>query len=269
MISRQKIITGYHEYHIKKLIDFFVERYKFSHYFIDIGANIGLTSCQSGDLFDEVHMYEPNPLVRGILEVNTKISLKEGSVKIYDFGVGIEDSESDLYIPKNNWGGAFVADHSNRYSDQILAEKDGFKSIDKENYIFTKVKIVRAKDEFKRLFAELGKNNHTKGVVKIDVEGCEEVVLESLIPLIPKDFELLIVFESWNPKFDMGKYIELAGNRGISAFKLDRRFPWSNGRGKIVKAIQLLLKRDIEYRLIPEQKVHNWSGDLCIVVDKL
>ena len=149
MITRQKIISGYHEYHIKKLIDYFVEKHNLSHYFIDIGANIGLTSCQNGRSFDEVHMYEPNPLARGVLEINVKISLKEEGVKIYDFGIGVENSEPELFIPKNNWGGAFISDQSNRYSNKILAEKDGFKSINKDNYIFTRVKIVRAQDEFK------------------------------------------------------------------------------------------------------------------------
>jgi FkbM family methyltransferase len=268
MISRQKIISGYHEYHIKKLIDFFVEKYKLSHYFIDIGANIGLTSCQNGSLFDEVHMYEPNPLARGVLEVNAKISLNKECVKIYDFGIGVENSEPELFIPKNNWGGAFIVDQSNKYSDSVLAEKDGFKSIDKENYIHTKVKIVRAHDEFKRLFAELKKNKHTQGVIKIDVEGCEEVILEALIPLIPKDFELLIVFESWDPRFDMNKYIKLAENRNIFAFKLNKALPWSKGF-KIIKIIQLLLRRDIEYSLIPQEQVHIWTGDLCIVVNKV
>ena len=80
---------------------------------------------------------------------------------------------------------------------------------------------------------------------------------------------MAIVFESWDPEFNMSKYVGLAENRNISAFKFSKSYPWSKRGGKIIKIIQLLLRRDVEYSLMPQKKVRSWSGDLCIVVNKL
>jgi hypothetical protein len=59
VISMTSISNGVYEPHIKFLIDYLAEK--------DIGLlnrhrrNIGLTSCQSGRNFREIHMFEPNP----------------------------------------------------------------------------------------------------------------------------------------------------------------------------------------------------------------
>ena len=67
-------IFGYYELRVKDLMDFYAAQ-GHSDFLIDIGANIGLSTCQSGDRFKEVHCYEPNPNCFKILEVNTQIAL--------------------------------------------------------------------------------------------------------------------------------------------------------------------------------------------------
>ena len=66
------IANGVYEPHIKFLIDYLAEK-GYSDFLIDIGANIGLTSCQSGNSFKEIHMFEPNPDCVNILKVKESL----------------------------------------------------------------------------------------------------------------------------------------------------------------------------------------------------
>ena len=68
---------------------------------IDIGANIGLISCQCGHLFGEVHMYEPNPIILKILEANSMLSLDE-NYTIHPYALSDNEGFTDLTIPKSN-----------------------------------------------------------------------------------------------------------------------------------------------------------------------
>ena len=74
----------------------------------DIGANIGLTSCQNGNDFAELHMFEPNPLCQHILEVNTALTLTKPKVTIHRFALGAEDKRTRLMVPRHSWGGVEV-----------------------------------------------------------------------------------------------------------------------------------------------------------------
>ena len=74
-ISIAPQVTGYHEERIFNLVNKYADL-GYSDFFIDIGANIGLSSCQSGHRFQEVHCYEPNPDCFSILSINTKLCLK-------------------------------------------------------------------------------------------------------------------------------------------------------------------------------------------------
>ena len=133
IISVDPQIFGVHEEVLTKYINYVAENGS-RDFLIDIGANIGLSSCQNGNKFKKVYCFEPNPLCVNILKTNLAISLNEGAFKIFDFALGNEDGLFDLYIPKHNWGGAFVR-NSNDYSDEVLGRKDGFESISEKNYL--------------------------------------------------------------------------------------------------------------------------------------
>lgn len=107
IISANAHLFGIHEPVITQLIEHFNE-HGYHDFLFDIGANIGLSSCQSGDAFTEVHMFEPNPLCQKILEVNTAISLSKARLKIYKYALGSEEKKAQLVVPRHNWGGGGI-----------------------------------------------------------------------------------------------------------------------------------------------------------------
>ncbi len=69
IITPYPATSGVYDEHLKIFLTH-VSKEEYSDFLIDIGANIGLISCQSGDNFKQVHMFEPNPDCFKILEVN-------------------------------------------------------------------------------------------------------------------------------------------------------------------------------------------------------
>lgn len=69
LISQGPLIEGIHE---SRLTQFIYNNAKngMSDFLIDIGANIGLTSCQNGNSFKQIYCFEPNPLCVNILKTN-------------------------------------------------------------------------------------------------------------------------------------------------------------------------------------------------------
>jgi FkbM family methyltransferase len=132
IISVNPQIFGIHEEPLTNLIKHYVKN-GYKDFLIDIGANIGLTSCQNGGDFTEVHMFEPNPLCCNILEVNAWLAFDSAKFNIYRYGLGESNKKCSLTVPKHNWGGAFIRDKNNSYSDNILASKDRFETIDSKN----------------------------------------------------------------------------------------------------------------------------------------
>ena len=117
--TRALLIEGVHEKSLTILIKEFTKK-GYSDFFLDIGANIGFNSCQSGNDFKSLICFEPNPLCINILKTNLELSLPEDSFQIYEFALGETDQDVELHIPKNNWGGAFIRS-ANTYTDEILA----------------------------------------------------------------------------------------------------------------------------------------------------
>ena len=127
VISADPIVGGVHEQHIA---DFFVAaaRAGYDDFFIDIGANIGLSSCPAVDHFDKLYAFEPNPLAFSILSVNAECTGKGGKFELNNFGIGDRDDQVQLVIPKNNCGVAFIKDAANSYSADTLNAKYNFHS---------------------------------------------------------------------------------------------------------------------------------------------
>ena len=203
LISKSAAIGSGHEPCLTQVIEDFASNGA-ADFFIDIGANIGLSSCQNGNSFKKVICFEPNVLCANILKTNLAIALNN-QYEVMEFGLGVEEGEFDLYMPKHNWGGAFVRSESNDYSEDTLCRKDGFLSFSKENYIVTKVKLKKALDVFEDLFESFKSHGFSKGVCKIDVEGCENSVLLALAEKVPASFELNIIFENHSEDLDLKK----------------------------------------------------------------
>ena len=107
IISVGPLVNGFHEPICTKLIGHYAW-HDYGDFLIDIGANIGLTTCQNGHDFARVVCFEPNPMCAHILKVNTEIALPKGRVEIHEFGLGEMVVLLELWIPKHNWGGAFI-----------------------------------------------------------------------------------------------------------------------------------------------------------------
>jgi FkbM family methyltransferase len=206
---------------IKTLIEHYADA-GYSDFLIDIGANIGLTSVQSGRKFKELHLYEPNPACYNILKVNTNILLAGHNYHIHEFGLGETSNILRFCIPHNNWGGAFVMSDGNAYSEQIQAAKDGHKEFDRSKYSISEVRIEPAESVMQALFDNLSERNLNAGIIKIDVEGYELTVLNAISKTLPAGMKAVVIFENWSDEIN------------FSAVLRDLR-----GRGKLMKLVTI------------------------------
>lgn len=218
IISIAPQVDGMHEEVLTKIIDNFANNGG-ADFLIDIGANIGLTSCQNGSKFKKVICFEPNPLAMNILKTNLAISLINGNFEVFQFALGERDGAFELHIPIHNWGGAFVM-NGNDYSEATLSKKDGFNKYEVDNYLVRKVDVKNAETVLSKLFSDLLLKGLCKGVVKIDVEGFERKILLAIATCLPKAVDLMIVFENWDEQFNLTEIQEAFSNRHVEVKKI-------------------------------------------------
>ena len=260
-ISIAPWVQGVHEIRIKALIDSFAQQ-GYGDFLIDIGANIGLVSCQSGNGFKWVHMYEPNPDCCDILRVNSRIALHKCRTVLHQIGLGTVREDAILNVPRHNWGGAFVHGHDNCYDEDQLASKDGYEGFSLDNYMQVKIRLEPAVDELKSLFASLTNDGCRSGVVKIDVEGCEVSIMEAIAETLPDDFRVMIVFEYFDQGFSPAGLLEKFGNRA-EVMKLVRTPPKRTPRLK--RLWRILCQGGYEYVLRPFSRSDS-SSDIVLLV---
>jgi FkbM family methyltransferase len=212
IISSAPQALGSHEPQVAGLLESFA-RDGHRDFLIDVGANIGLTSCQSGPKFARVEMFEPNPLCAGVLRTNAAIALDRTPHTVHPFGLGTRDERLTLRVPRNNWGGAYVVTPDNDYDCQTLLAKDGFTRDDAANYLTLGIEIRDAVETFRELFARLVEAGARRGAVKIDVEGLESVVLRAIAETTPPELSLFVVFEHWGGSFDAAPLLASFGER--------------------------------------------------------
>lgn len=263
MISTRAQITGTWEPTLTELLGHFA-RTGHGDFLLDIGANIGLVSCQCGNAFGEVHMFEPNPLCCHLIAVNATLALTVPHT-LHPFGIGDCDKTCELTVPRHNWGGAFVDDESNAYDKSIIAAKDGFSSYSADNYFKLGIEIRDGATALAEVFASLAAKGLTHGTVKIDVEGYEPVVLAALARALPPEVSVVVAMECWDADFAMTAALERFGGRA-RGYKLDRRVPWRPGASKWEKALALLARPRVSTRIVPGRE-GDWLGDLVLVVD--
>lgn len=138
--------------------------------FFDIGSNIGLFSIyfklKYPDL--EVHAFEPEPLNNLCLESSIN-SFKLNNFKLNKLGLSNEECTTNLYVDPVNMGGASVS----QYGKDRIAVTINISTLDK--YVAT--------HQVKKI-----------DVIKIDVEGLEEKIIEGGVNTL-KNFKPLIIFE--------------------------------------------------------------------------
>jgi FkbM family methyltransferase len=160
--------------------------------FLDLGANIGLVSMQLAGRVKRIDCVEPNALVAGVLRIN--LALNCSGFHIHEFGLGANDADALLFIPRGNLGGAFIRD-ANEYSAEQLARKDGFARFDDANYLTQPVRIRECAAALREILGD----DAGSLIVKIDVEGLDSLILAKLLETCRNRFEraaIAIVFES-------------------------------------------------------------------------
>lgn len=264
-LSIEPLVTGAYEPHIRSLIDH-VAACGYNDFLLDIGANIGLTSCQSGKFFKEVHLFEPNPTCIAILKLNSRIALENRNYHIHEYGLGETSRTAILKIPIDNMGGAFINDNLNSYSEEILAMKDNFSVMDDHNYLQESIRIESAEGVLKTLLSDLYGRGLKSGVVKIDVEGYEPIILKALIQL-PKSMSIVIIFESWDKNFDFVNLLNKFGSRA-KGYRLKSKRSYQGVAHRLLKKVFARFAADEDYHLIPFAGT-DADGDLVISIDPI
>lgn len=264
LISADPQIFGIHEKIVTKFIDTFSED-EYCDFLIDIGANVGLTSCQNGPKFKKIYMFEPNPLCCKILEVNCSIALNKHNYNIYNYGLGNENKKNILTIPKKNWAGAFVRDELNAYNKEVLAKKDQLNEYKDSNYFEVDIELRDTKAELDNIFKELEIKKFNKGVIKIDVEGYESIILKGIAESIPSNFKTIIIFENWDKNFNKEKILDYFDNRA-ELFKIETEVPWKKSWPKAIKILSLFINGKFKTRGSNEN-IESWLGDLILAIN--
>jgi FkbM family methyltransferase len=263
-ISADPLIFGNYETRIRDLINFYAKN-GYGDYLIDVGANIGLSACQSGNLFKEVHCYEPNQDCFNILKVNTKIMLSKPRLILNNFGLGKKKSVANLYVPKDNWGGGFIYDENNSYSEAEIANKDGTKYFDPNNYNIMPIKVESGVERLADVFQGFQMSGLRKGVIKIDAEGYEQVIIQAIAASIPSNISALLIFECFLKQFDPAHLLKLFNGRA-KAYRLVR-MP-EKYISKIKRVVQIVCQMGYHYSIKEFDSKSN-SSDLIFIIDPI
>ena len=209
-ISMAPIVDGIYEPDIKHLLEHLAAT-GHHHFLIDIGANIGLSSCQSGEHFNEIHLFEPNPNCLHILHVNTRIALRSRPYTIHEYALGARQETLQLFVPAHNWGGAFIRSADNDYDETVLAGKDRYARFDPKNYDIFEVQVEPATEKLQQLFIDLQTRQGNCGTIKIDVEGYEKQILGAIAQALPPGMSVYIIFENWKEDLDLADTLAQPG----------------------------------------------------------
>ena len=165
--------------------------------FIDIGANIGLISVQVEDVFGKIIALEPNPIAFGVLQANTITNIASKKLSLRNYGLGARSENAKLDIPLNNLGGAFVQLGENLLTEKELTKKEGgelhiTKSLE--------IRVESASAFFESVNAE-NRYDSPRVVIKIDVEGMEEPIIDALLhSKIWASRRVICFIETWSEK---------------------------------------------------------------------
>ncbi len=203
IISHCPTLFGMHEPHIEALITEASTTH--GDFLLDIGANIGMTSALLGRWFKRVDCVEPNQLVVNILKTNLAMNLSATEHEVHAVGLGKEDGVFTLRVPANNFGGAYVEDGNPQFDGETAAQHSNQFS-DRSNHLALDVVIWEAGQWLDCRFTALREAGFRKGVIKIDVEGYEEVIFGKIIKTLPDDFSAVVVMENWFDRFPVSRF---------------------------------------------------------------
>ena len=184
-VDQQQTIDGVFEKGLIQHIISSARRANKTKLYVDIGANIGNHAVAVAHNFDVVAAYEPHPVLFRILEAN----LLENGFSVdhtYNFGLGKSNVNATLVQSLSNHGLSKVKEFSTMSAEFFSLNSDDF------NREFP-IEIKKSYDELNK-YKDLLDN----AFIKIDVEGMEADILESILPLL-KHYNPIIALE-WAPR---------------------------------------------------------------------
>lgn len=166
--------------------------------FFDVGSNQGLYSCLAGEnvKISNIISFEPNQEIYELHKKNISYKNLDEKVFCFNYAIGSIEGEMELQVPKNHSGAGKVSN------------KD---SINNEDYSIMKIKMISSdwlNNEFKD-------KNFTSIGLKIDVEGYEPVVIDTLRNSDLWDKVKWIFFEASSERFDVEKVLNTLTQDGF------------------------------------------------------
>ena len=137
--------------------------------YIDIGANVGLTTLPMIDYFDQINCFEPNPVALEQMKNNLDVNL----INIYPVALSNFIGSTDLIVPNNNTEhGSIVNERYKKWSRNRRIKTQSYnvdvKTLD--SYNFTNVDFI-----------------------KIDTEQSENQVVQGAMQTIMRDFPVIFM----------------------------------------------------------------------------
>jgi FkbM family methyltransferase len=185
-------------------------------FFYDIGASYGFFTLLAQEFITtgEIHSFEPNPAIFELLRINADV---KNFPNTYINEIAISDKKD-------------IVEFYDRQSTGYSFTSTLIKKANVDDYKLIKVKSERIDDYIL--------NHKPPTIVKIDVEGAEEMVLKGSLNLI-KNYNPLFIIEIFNdnPYFEAVKILK---NFGYTAFYLNK-----NGDLQLIEDIFLFMKTKI------------------------
>jgi FkbM family methyltransferase len=173
---------------------------------LDIGANVGVFALEllvSSRPHGIVHAFEPNPEAVALLEKTIADNSLQENLKVHGFALGEEERLAELKIPDKNNGAASM------------------RPVESANHV-VQVQVR----QFLNWWKEWGCPKID--VIKIDVEGLEYEVVDTLKPVLDRD-KPGIVMELSPRKYDASSLVEKIIGMGYEVFQVTEDPPyWKN-----------------------------------------
>jgi len=184
---------NFHKEFVEKIQNLTDKNVKYN--FIDIGANTGLLTrslLNNLDNINKAFLIEPDQDNFFCLKNNLS---KYQNAQIFNFALDTNDGEKKLFIDKNNKGNL-----SFQYEMMTLKEDKLSFMNSKDSYEIVNCKSV------KNFFNKI--DNENINIIKIDVQGYDEVIFQEIPENILKNTKLLIIEITplKTKKFDMDKF---------------------------------------------------------------
>jgi FkbM family methyltransferase len=154
---------------ITKIIKPYLESKNRHGTYIDVGANVGLTTLPVVDYFDKIYCFEPNPVALEQMKNNLDVSL----INVYPVALSNYIGSTDLIVPNNN------TEHGT-----IVNER--YKKWERNKRIKTQSYKVAVKTLDSYNFANVD-------FIKIDTEQSENEIIEGAMQTIKRDFPVIFM----------------------------------------------------------------------------